>query len=124
MGLAATLKSYLTGRPLGVPVWPGTWSTRAADMIQADALAAGVPVEVVTRDGLETLDFHSLRGCYATMLDGLDITLKDRQELMRHSDPRLTLNRYTRARLHDLGRAVEKLPEFLPPPPADDRAAG
>jgi hypothetical protein len=35
---------------------------------------------------------------------------------MRHSDPRLTMNRYTRAKLHDLGAAVEKLPKMTTPP--------
>ncbi len=33
---------------------------------------------------------------------------------MRHSDPRLTMNRYTRAKLHDLGAAVDKLPQVGP----------
>ncbi len=54
---------------------------------------------------------------FATLLDGLDISLKARQELMRHSDPRLTMNRYTRAKLHDLGAAVDKLPQVGPNPP-------
>ena len=30
------------------------------------------------------------------------------------SDPRLTMNRYTRAKLHDLGAAVDKLPQVGP----------
>jgi hypothetical protein len=77
-------------------------------------MAAGIALENETKDGTEVLDFHSLRGTFATFLDGLDISLKARQELMRHSDPRLTMNRYTRAKLHDVGAAVEKLPQMGP----------
>jgi hypothetical protein len=120
--LAADLRGFLAARPSGRPVWPGTWSDRAAEMIQADAVAAGVPVTVDTKDGPQVLDFHSLRSSYATFLDGLDISLKARQELMRHSDPRLTMNRYTRAKLHDLGAAVEKLPPLGPSAPASEPA--
>ncbi len=108
--LAIGLRSFLAGRPAATPVWPGWWSGRAAEMIVEDATAAGVPLSVDTKDGTQVLDFHSLRGTFATFLDGIDISLKARQELMRHSDPRLTMNRYTRAKLHDLGAAVDKLP--------------
>src|SRR5262249_36541170 len=50
-------------------------------------------------------------------------------ERMRHSNPRLTMNRYTRAKLHDLGTAVQGLPKLAPPPdrnpePAVLKAAG
>jgi integrase len=114
--LAARLAEFLRGKPAGQPVWPGTWSDRAADMIRADAAAAGLALAIDTKDGVQVLDFHSLRGTFATLLDALDISLKARQELMRHSDPRLTMNRYTRAKLHDLGAAVEKLPTMTTPP--------
>ena len=33
-------------------------------------------------------------------------------QLARHSDPKLTMARYGRAQLHDLGRAVDRLPTF------------
>ena len=39
---------------------------------------------------------------------------------MRHSDPRLTMNRYTRAKLHDLGAAVQKLPRLNPVSPESE----
>ena len=83
-------------------------------MIQADAAAAGLALAVDSKDGTQVLDFLSLRGTFATLLDGLDIWLKARQELMRHSDPRLTMNHHTRAKLHDLGAAVDKLPQVGP----------
>jgi hypothetical protein len=92
-------------------------------MTQADAAAAGISLKVETRDGEQVLDFHSLRGTFATLPDSLDITLKGRQELMRHSDPRLTLNRYTRAKLHDLGAVVEKLPKLSAAPDREPERA-
>jgi hypothetical protein len=91
-------------------------------MIQADAADAGLAITLDSKDGPLVLDFHSLRGTFATLLDGLDITLKARQELMRHSDPRLTMNRYTRAKLRDLGAAVDKLPAVRPATPPSEPA--
>lgn len=96
---------------------------RAAEMIIADATAAGIALDVETKDGTQVLDFHSLRGTFTTFLDGLNISLKARQELMRHPDPRLTMNRYTRAKLHDLGTAVEKLPQLGPISPQTEKGA-
>ena len=121
--LAGALRGFLAGRPARHPAWPGKWIDRPSALIQKDAEAAGLPLSVDTKDGPQVLDFHSLRGTFATFLDALDISLKSRQELMRHSDPRLTLNRYTRAKLHDLSAAVEKLPRLVPandPPPAPE----
>jgi hypothetical protein len=86
-----------------------------------------VALTVDSKDGTHVLDFHSPRGTFATLLDGLDISLKAGQELMRHSDPRLTMNRYTRAKLMDLGAAVEQLPTVAPAPrqqAAEFRATG
>ena len=122
VALAAGLRGFLDASPTDGPVWPGTWPDRAAEVIRADAAAARLVLDVDTKDGPQVLDFHSLRGTYATLLDGLDISLKARQELMRHSDPRLTLNRYTRVRLHDLGAAVDRLPKLGPPIPGRESA--
>jgi integrase/recombinase XerC len=110
--LAETLRGFLAGLDAKAKVWPSAWAGRSAEMIQADAEAAGVALSIDTKDGVQSLDFHSLRGTFATLLDSLDISLKGRQELMRHSDPRLTMNRYTRAKLLDLGAAVQSLPKL------------
>jgi hypothetical protein len=112
---ADELRAFLVGRPKGTPVWPGTWAERSAYVIQTDAAAAGLPLKVESKDGTLSLDFHTLRGTFATILDGLDISLKARQELMRNSDPRLTMNRYTRTRLHDLKAAADRFPALSPP---------
>jgi integrase len=49
------------------------------------------------------LDFHALRYTFATMLARHNVSQRLAQELMRHSDPRLTANIYT---------DVTKLPTF------------
>ena len=40
--VAAALRAFLAGRPASLPIWPGTWATRAADMLRADLVAAGM----------------------------------------------------------------------------------
>jgi integrase len=42
------------------------------------------------------VDFHALRVTYGTELDRQDVSLGVRQALLRHSDPRLTANTYTK----------------------------
>src|SRR5205823_5689619 len=42
----ALMTAYLAGRPVGQPVWPGTWAERGAEMLQLDLAAAGIPYRV------------------------------------------------------------------------------
>jgi hypothetical protein len=58
-------------------------------------------------------DFHSLRHSYITLLEIAGVSPKAAQELARHSDIRLTMQRYPHKTLHDLGAAVERLPSLL-----------
>ena len=46
--------------------------------------------------------------------DATGATLKEAMQLARHSDPKLTAAVYGRARLLDLGTAVERLPVAVP----------
>jgi site-specific recombinase XerC len=108
-GLVVLLREYLAGRPPGAPVWPGGWHERAADMLQADLEEAGVPYRVEGPDGPLFADFHALRHTYITAGDRAGLTVKERQELARHTDPRLTLGRYSHAGLEQLGRAADRL---------------
>ncbi len=41
------------------------------------------------------VDFHALRATYITMLVKGGATVKQAQDLARHSDPKLTMNVYT-----------------------------
>ena len=67
--MAAELRAYLAGKPEGEPVWPGTWWTRAADMIRIDLEAAGLPYAVEGRDGPLYADLHALRHSFVALLD-------------------------------------------------------
>jgi hypothetical protein len=50
--LADTLRGFLGSRPAGEPVRGGMWSGRSAEMLQADAAAAGLVLEIQTKDGV------------------------------------------------------------------------
>jgi hypothetical protein len=62
------LGEYVVGRPDDQPLWPGSWSSRSADMLKLDLAAADIPYTVDGRDGVEHLDFHSLRVTYINSL--------------------------------------------------------
>ncbi|HYT89387.1 MAG TPA: tyrosine-type recombinase/integrase [Gemmataceae bacterium] len=112
--LVEALRDYLANRSPGQPVWPGTWAERGADMLRIDLEPAGIPYVIEGPDGPLYADFHSLRHSYVSLLDQSGVSLKQAMQLARHSDPKLTMARYGRAQLHDLGAAVERLPALLP----------
>jgi integrase len=113
--VAALMRSWLVGKPEGLPLWPGTWASarRAAEMLRRDLAAAGIPHLVQGPDGPLVIDFHAMRHTYLTLGGRAGIDLRTLQELAGHSKSSLT-ERYTHVRLHDLAGAVEKLPSFLP----------
>ena len=41
--LASVLERFLANKPSNQPVWPGTWYSKAFEMIRADLEAAGLP---------------------------------------------------------------------------------
>ncbi len=55
---------------------------------------------------------HSLRHTFATMLSQAGVSPRRAQELLRHSDIRLTMNTYTHLELADTAGAVEALPSI------------
>jgi integrase len=121
--VAAALRDYLQGRPAGVPLWPGNWWKRGADMLRIDLDAAGIPYAVEGPDGPLYADFHALRHSFVALLEKSGATLKEAMQLARHSDPKLTMAVYGRAQLHDLGRAVERLPDLMAGPGTEAVAA-
>jgi hypothetical protein len=110
--LANALREYLASKPADQSVWPGTWPEKASKMIRLDLEACGIDYR--DENGL-VADFHSLRHCFVALLDRAGVSLKQAMQLARHSDPKLTMARYGRAQLHDLGAAVESLPALMPP---------
>ena len=71
-----------------------------------DLDAAGITYE--TDAGI--LDFHALRGTFATMLSKSGVSPKAAQELMRHSDIRLIMQTYTNLQVRDVADSLTKLP--------------
>ena len=90
-----------------------------------DLVAAGLAREVESHNGKKridktdaqgrTVDIHCLRHTFATMLSRAGVAPRMAQELLRHSDIRLTMNTYTHLQLVDTTGAVEALPGIPSP---------
>jgi integrase len=52
--IVEALRNYLAGRPVGQPIWPGTWPEKAAEMFRLDRDAAGIPYVVEGRTACVT----------------------------------------------------------------------
>ncbi|MFW6061796.1 MAG: tyrosine-type recombinase/integrase [Planctomycetota bacterium] len=76
-------------------------------ILDRDLAAAGI--DKTDAHG-RTVDVHSLRHTFATMLSQAGVLPRMAQELMRHSDIRLTMSTYTHLSLIDTAGAVEALP--------------
>ena len=115
--LAALLRPWLAGKPLGIPLFPVTrWAILAA--MQADLRAAGVAYE--TEEGFA--DFHALRHTFITALAKSNAPVKIVQSLARHSTPTLTLNCYSHVGLFDQSSALDALPDLTRPAPRSEPA--
>jgi site-specific recombinase XerC len=107
--VAAMLANYLKGKPARKAVWPGTWKEAAAEMIRLDLAAAGISYE---DDDERCFDFHAMRGQFISMLASQGVHPKVAQQLARHSDIRLTMQRYTHLELLDVAGALDNLPRI------------
>ena len=68
------------------------------------------------RDSRElVLDFHSFRHGYVTAICRANISPRVMMELARHSDPRLTMKRYSRVAVSESARALDALPQLTTP---------
>lgn len=121
--VAELLREYLAGKPVNKPVWPGTWYKRAAEMLRIDLEAVGIPYVIDGPDGPEFADFHCLRHSYIGLLDKSGATLKEAMQLARHSDPKLTMKIYGKARRHDLAGAIDRMPSLEEKNSATERRA-
>ena len=88
-------------------------------MIKADLERAGNAYK--TEEG--TTHFHAQRHNFATALSITAKTTKTAQNLMRHSDPRLTLIVYTHGVAEHERSAVEALPDLLKPANTESQKA-
>jgi integrase len=62
------------------------------------------------------IDFHACRVAYISLVVESGVSVKEAQELARHSTPELTMNVYARARDERLSQAVERVGETIKPP--------
>lgn len=106
-----TLKDHRAEVPMALP-----GETKLLDVphdliriFDRDLAAAGIAK--TDADG-RTADVHSLRHTFATLLSKAGVAPRMAQELMRHSDIRLTMNVYTHLQLVDTAGAVESLPSI------------
>ena len=102
--LAAILRPWLATTPAGEPVF--SMPDKAAPMLRADLKAAGI---ASTDKAGRVVDFHSLRHGYISRVVDGGASVKESQELARHSDPRLTMG-YAHTRLHNKVKHLENLP--------------
>jgi integrase len=110
--VAGLFRAYLAGRPPGQPIWPGTWSDNAAEMLRLDLEAAGIPYRDTAG---RVFDFHGTRHTFISRLAESGVHPKMAQILARHSTITLTMDYYTQLGLHDQTAALDKLPP-LPTP--------
>ena len=107
--LVPAIKTYLAGRDANLPVWPGGWWRRSADMLALDLKDAGIKS---VSDCGRIVDFHALRGTFVTLLAKAGVSLAVARLLARHSDVNLTLKVYTHLEQSELATAVALLPDL------------
>ena len=81
----------------------------AARIIRIDLKAAGIPY---TDESGNVFDFHALRHQFISNLAAAGVHPKTAQELARHSDIKLTMNRYTHVFRGELDKAIDLLPDY------------
>lgn len=98
-------------KPAGVVANELVFAGRIAAMrkMHEHLRSAGIPV--CNEQGCK-VDFHALRMTYNMNLELAGASVQVRQELLRHSDPRLTTGTYVDTTRLETANLIEKLPEF------------
>jgi len=81
--------------------------------------AAGIPK---TDERGRAVDVHAMRMTLATMLNKAGVAPRTAQEIMRHSDIRLTMATYTDAKLLNVSGALDSLPTLTSDENIDDKS--
>jgi len=87
-------------------------------VLNRDLKVAGIPK---TDERGRTVDVHAMRMTLATMLNKAGVAPRTAQEIMRHSDIRLTMATYTDAKLLNISGALDALPKCSPNEPSNDQ---
>jgi integrase len=106
---AALLKAHTRQRLPVARVFNMPPSDKTAKMFRRDVEAAGIPYR--DDDGL-VADFHSLRHTFITNLVNAGVHPKIAQKLARHSDIKLTMDRYTHLQRDAERSALDVLPDL------------
>jgi integrase len=118
--LAATLAEHAKLFMPSAKMFAGMWKGKGAEMIRRDMKAAGIPERDETG---QSRDFHSLRHSLATLLARHGVALAIAQKIMRHSDPKPTMNVYGHLRIEDKAKELAKLPFVFPTAGPENEAA-
>ncbi|MEX0704382.1 MAG: site-specific integrase [Planctomycetales bacterium] len=133
--LAGSLATWFADRRGGegrdLSLWPGSWMTKAADMLRVDLEAARAAWLDECGDDREArqarertdfmrpedeagrvLDFHALRHSFVSHLASAGVHPKTAQELARHATITLTMDRYAHLAQADLAGALNTLPKL------------
>jgi integrase len=112
--LAVELQPWLASKTPGIPVLE--LPEKTALMLHADLRLCGIePVDAQGR----VVDTHSLRHGYGTALARAGVPIKVAQTLLRHSDPKLTMNVYAHLTAFDLhGAIADALPDLTTEAPS------
>jgi integrase len=105
--VAEMMRQYCARKPDREPLWPGTWTEAAAEMIRGDLAAVGIPYR---DDAGRYFDFHAMRGQFISSLAAGGVHPKVAQTLARHSTINLTMDYYTHLDVFDVAGALDKLP--------------
>ena len=118
-GLAVELQSWLASKVPGNAMF--ALPEKTAKMLHADLERCGIePVDAQGR----VVDTHSLRHGYGTALARAGVPLKVAQTLLRHSDPKLTMNVYAHLTAFDLhGAIADSLPDLTTVAPENSMVA-
>jgi len=100
------LREYVRGKMPNVQLFP--IHDKSSKMVQADCAAAGIEVE----NHKGKLGLHSLRHTCGSYLLAHGVRPKEVQEILRHKDFRLTMNRYGHLLDGEKRKAVNKMPRF------------
>jgi site-specific recombinase XerD len=107
--MATKLAAFTATKLPTAAVFPRLSKFNSARIIRLDLESAGIPY-MDASDGI--FDFHALRHQFISNLAAAGVHPKTAQELARHSDIKLTMNRYTHVLRGELDKALDLLPDY------------
>ena len=107
--MAVKLSAFMATKLPTAAVFARLDKFNAARIIRVDLKAAGIPY---TDESGNVFDFHALRHQFISNLAAAGVHPKTAQELARHSDIKLTMNRYTHVLRGELDKAIDLLPDY------------